>query len=435
MASYRQRRGFWFVRWVDETGVQRERKASRDLAGAKALGRKLEDEAHRLRTGLVSAAELTTRSQARRPIAEHLADWHADLVAKGRTEKHVTLYLERAGRLVAVIEGAPWSVVRPGRKPAKLTAGKAELAKVLGTALLSCLTPERIQAALGALRERNVALQTIEHYRAAMRAFCRWAANPTRNRLARSPMDGVAGYAADSDPRHPRRALTGEELAKLICAAESGRKVFTMPGKLRAIAYQIAAATGLRADEIRALNRESLHLNGPHPSVTLPGTVTKNGQPVDQPISAELGTALRAWLASAPPGKVLFPLHHETSKAIQKDLEAADIPYSTADGFADFHSLRGFYVSALIKSGASIAEVQRLARHSRPETTLKHYAKVQAHDLRAAVDRMPNLLPPPINNPVSLPQPYGEGIQSPPESAPVSIPIKDRGRRGKSAAG
>ena len=61
---------------------------------------------------------------------------------------------------------------------------------------------------------------------------------------------------------------------------------------------------------------------------------------------------------------------------------------------ADFHSLRGFYVSALVRSGRSIKEVQQLARHARSETTLKHYAKVAAHDLHAAVEALPDLAPP-----------------------------------------
>ena len=56
---------------------------------------------------------------------------------------------------------------------------------------------------------------------------------------------------------------------------------------------------------------------------------------------------------------------------------------------ADFHSLRSYFISALVRSGASIAEVHKLARHAKRETTLKHYAKVSAHDLRGAVESMP----------------------------------------------
>ncbi len=86
------------------------------------------------------------------------------------------------------------------------------------------------------------------------------------------------------------------------------------------------------------------------------------------------------------PGESVFPLHHDTGKAIRCDLEAAGIPYETEEGAADFHALRVYYVSALVRSGRSIKEVQQLARHSKPETTLRHYAKVSVHDLYGAVE-------------------------------------------------
>src|SRR5262249_35376830 len=94
-----------------------------------------------------------------------------------------------------------------------------------------------------------------------------------------------------------------------------------------------------------------------------------------------------------PPGEPVFPLHHETAKAIRVDLEAAGIPYSTEEGVADFHSLRTYYVSALVRSGASISEIGRLARHAKPETTLKHYPKPSLHDIRSAVEASPDWAP------------------------------------------
>src|SRR5690606_24243171 len=40
-------------------------------------------------------------------------------------------------------------------------------------------------------------------------------------------------------------------------------------------------------------------------------------------------------------------------------------------------------------SGASIKEVQSLARHAKPQTTLTHYAKVSVRDLRGAIESLP----------------------------------------------
>jgi hypothetical protein len=84
----------------------------------------------------------------------------------------------------------------------------------------------------------------------------------------------------------------------------------------------------------------------------------------------------------------VFPLHHDTGKAIRSDLEATGIPYETEEGAADFHALRVYYVSLLVRSGRSIKEVQQLARHAKPETTMRHYAKVSINDLHGAVESL-----------------------------------------------
>ena len=89
----------------------------------------------------------------------------------------------------------------------------------------------------------------------------------------------------------------------------------------------------------------------------------------------------------------MFPLHHETAKAIRVDLERAGIPYSTDEGVADFHSLRGYYISALVRSGASIKTVQTLARHSNPALTLARYARADVHDILGAVESLPEPTP------------------------------------------
>lgn len=56
-------------------------------------------------------------------------------------------------------------------------------------------------------------------------------------------------------------------------------------------------------------------------------------------------------------------------QAIKATLEAAGIPYATDEGVADVHSLRGYYVGALVKVGASISEVRALEHPSTIPTT------------------------------------------------------------------
>ena len=309
------------------------------------------------------------------------------MAARGKTAKHVRLFHDRASVLAALSRGARLSDLDQGRGEAARARAARALAATLGTAKLSDLTPDRVQGALGLLREAGRSNQTAGHYRAALGAFARWARD--NGRVRDDPTRGVKGFNAAEDRRHERRCLSDGELARLVAAAERGRALFGMPGPLRAAAYRVAAGTGFRAEELRALTPESFDLGGPEPSVSLAAGAAKNRLAVRQPIPTALARGLTDWLAGKPPGVPVLPLHHETAKAIRADLEAAGVPYETEDGVADFHSLRAYYVSALVRSGASIKEVQTLARHAKPQTTLNHYAKVSVRNLRGAVESLP----------------------------------------------
>jgi hypothetical protein len=78
---------------------------------------------------------------------------------------------------------------------------------------------------------------------------------------------------------------------------------------------------------------------------------------------------------------------------LRVDLEAAGIPYETASGVADFHSLRSAYISHLVSSGASVKTCQTLARHSTPSLTIGVYAEASLHDIKGAVENLPDLTP------------------------------------------
>jgi integrase len=313
------------------------------------------------------------------------------MLARGKTPKHVDQYYERAGKLVGMVRGVRVAELDTGRKAEAQERAARTLADALASARLSDLAPDRVQAALGRLRDAGKSIQTVNHYRAALRAFCRWAWD--NGRLRDIPLRGVKGFNPEEDRRHERRSLADDELARLVQAAKRGRKLFGMPGPLRAMAYRVAAATGFRAQELRTLTPEGFHLNGSDPSVILAASATKNRRPAEQPVPVALARDLAAWLADRPAGSSVFPLHHETAKAIRVDLAAAGIPYETDEGVVDFHSLRACFVSALVRAGASIKEVQALARHAKPQTTLNHYTKVSLRDLRGAVESLPSPAP------------------------------------------
>jgi integrase len=259
------------------------------------------------------------------------------MLARGKTVRHADQYRERAGKIAALLRGARLVDIEPGRKPEALERAARKLTDNLTAARLSDLATERIQSALAALRGAGKANQTVNDYRAALRAFCRWAWDT--GRVRDNPMRGVKGFNADEDPRHERRSLTDKELARLIRSAETGPVLFGMPGPLRAMAYRVAAATGFRAAELRSQTHGSFRLDGPEQTVFLKASATKNRRPAEQPIPAALARDLADWLRGQPGGVPVLPIQHETAKAIRADLRAAGIPYETEEGVADFHSL------------------------------------------------------------------------------------------------
>ena len=364
MASLRKKGRNWYYRIVDADGAKIERKGCPDRRATEQLAAAAEALAAKIKAGLIDPRENAIRRDGARPIGEHLDDWRAALIARRRTETHARLYHVRASQVVA-----------------KAKAGR-----------LTDLQPSTIQSALSALKDSGLSLETVNHHRAALRAFVRWAR--ADGRLRDDPMAGVTGYNAKEDVRHPRRDLTDEELAQVIRAAENGPVAFQMPGPMRAMAYRLVAGTGFRANEIRTLTPECFRLDGPRPSIALRAKNEKNRKGTEQPISAALARDLRRWLGAATPGVPVLPLHHETAKAMRLDLEAAGIAYQTDEGIADFHSLRGLFISALIRSGASIKTVQTLARHSNPSLTLGRYARTSILDISGAVDSLPDLSQP-----------------------------------------
>jgi hypothetical protein len=280
MASLRKRGRVWYYRFTDADGVKIERKGCPDKRATEAMAAHAEAEAARVRSGLADRKAETLRSHEAKPLAAHLADWRQDMEDRGTTAKHAELSFERAGKLIALANGARLDELEPGRKPEALERAASKLADALSSARLSDLTPEKIQSALALLRSVGKSNQTANHYRAAIRAFVRWAGD--KGRLRDDPMRGVRGFNAEEDVRHERRTLTDDELARLIRAAESGPELFDMPGPLRAMAYRVAAATGFRAEELRTLTPESFRTKGPsRPSISRPA----RRRTADRPIS------------------------------------------------------------------------------------------------------------------------------------------------------
>ena len=380
----------YVILYVDDTGRRRKKTGATDKAVSERIARDIENRVALRREGVVDAKTEALVAHEARPLADHLADWRAGMLARGKTARHADQYHTRAARVVVLSRGARLDDIDPpGRKPEARARAARALADALKAARLSDLAPDRIQAALAQLRQAGKSNQTVNHHRAALRAFARWCGD--NGRLRDNPMRGVKGFNVAEDPHHPRRALTPDEAARVIQAAERGRVVRRMTGPDRARLYDLALGTGFRAEELASLTPERFDLDDDPPTATVSAAYTKNGKEAVQPLPAALAARLAPWLATLPPGRPIFdPMPTKTAELIRADLAAAGIPYETSEGVADFHALRAAYVSNLVASGASVKTCQVLARHSSPSLTIGVYAKASVHDIRGAVDALPD---------------------------------------------
>ncbi len=371
----------WHVRYYTPDGVRHRVKGYRGKKATKNLAGELERRAQRMAAGLTDPAA----EHGKRPLAEHLADFSADLKAKGCTGKQVLL---KIGRIRRLLDGC-------------------------GFIRMADLDAARVQSYLADLRAAGRSIQTSNYYLREVRALCLWLVR--NRRMTINPLAHLQPGNAKTDPRHHRRPLACNELAGVIAAAESNRKLFrNLTGPERAMLYRLASGSGFRAGELASLTPSSFDLAGDCPTVTLAAKSAKNGRLAVQPLSPALALVLRPFLAGKDPAAPVWPgsWYLRAAKMFCIDLAQARkqwlsgvqdarkraeaeqgdyLAYCDSQGcYIDFHSLRHTFISLLDRSGATLKEAMQLARHSDPKLTTAVYGRAQLHDLSEAVRRLPD---------------------------------------------
>ena len=140
------------------------------------------------------------RDHAAKPLADHLEQWHQDMVAKGMTDKHANQFRDPAGKLLALASGTPIKDLEAGRSVKALEQTAAILKTALSRSYFGNLLSEGIQSALASLSNFGKSNQTVNHYKAALRAFLIWSKD--RGRIRDNPMKGVGSLNVDEDQRH-----------------------------------------------------------------------------------------------------------------------------------------------------------------------------------------------------------------------------------------
>lgn len=264
----------WFT---DYLGKRRFVVGTHKQAETRRMAERFEDDHRQIRLGYRPAPK-NSEKQAKRPFSETVKE-----------------YLEW-GRAQGGRGGRGWSDLHAKLKAAKLKWW----AKQLGLETLADLPGilPRVEAALRGLQDKGRAGKTLEHYRETLKSFCLWAER--RGFIEADPLRGMAKF--DDTPKTQRRALGPAEIRRLLGVAPPHR----------AILYETAIASGLRANELRNLTPD--HLDEARSALRLDAEWTKNRRPGFQPISPDLLARLRAYAATGE-AKRLTDKHYKRHTA------------------------------------------------------------------------------------------------------------------------
>jgi len=310
------------------------------------------------------------RAGGGKSLTEHLADFEAYLSAKGNTPSYVKMTVYRIKQTFDGCKFIVW---------ADISASK-------------------VQRYLADLRidtegKRGISTQTFNYYLQAIKEFARWMVQDRR--ASESAVQHLKGLNVRTDRRHDRRALSPDEIRRLLETTKAQPERFNMTGLGRAMLYKLAVESGLRANELRTLKVSSIDFE--NNTITVSAAYSKHRREDTIPLRQDTANELRAFTSGKLPAVSLFnmPKSWFVVDMLKADLVAAGIEYQDAAGrFADFHSLRHSTGTLLAAAGVHPKTAQSIMRHSTIELTMNKYTHITLGQESQAVESLPDLSQP-----------------------------------------
>jgi len=371
-----QKSNRYVVEYTDADGRRRRvHSGTANRRDAQRVAEKLDRQVFDIRHGLATPHSVVVEERMKKPLWEVTKAFERHLVGKGDSPSHVRQVIRRLKRLTRFCEFRILAdlalVTNPNHPPIEevvlefLDGRHGRRGKPFATST------------------RNACLRELQH-------FCRWAIRTER--LAHSPILKITKRRDDGRLTRERRALTDEEILRLISTTNRSHLRGRMDGKSRSMLYRVAIETGLRRGELASLKPRDFILDGEFPHVVVRAAYTKNRKLVKQPLTFDLADAVHRFLKRRPVRRPVWPIPKHAALMLRRDLEEAGIPYIDDQGrFADFHALRHTFITRMALAGVPVAHAQKLARHSNPQLTLKHYTHIEEAHLRDQLNRLPSL--------------------------------------------
>jgi integrase len=368
--------GCYYAKYRDhDQKVRTVSTGCKDKENANQFLRNLEKQTERVEVGVVTKDEIRRADQVKSvKLDAHIADYTSTLTGSKDHQKKTRRYLDL---LKSALE---WST-------------------------LADLRRDDLDLWLHGQFQNGRSARSCNGYRIAACGFCSWLVEAKR--LASNPFSGLAKFDEVAGSRRPRRAMTPDELHRLIGAArialkrpalktarKTDRPADRFSGDDRADLYEFLAATGLRINEARELRVSDLSLEGNSPGLDLRAITTKNKQEGFIPFTPELVEMLRRRVEGRKPGAPVFDIPADLIKRFHADCKRAGIDRIDDRGKrVDLHALRKTFGTRLAMAGVPLTVAQRLMRHSDPKLTSNLYTDVRVLDLHGAVEAMAPIAP------------------------------------------
>lgn len=302
------------------------------------------------------------RASGGKPLAEHLDDFGEFLKAKSDSPAYVKLTTSRINKVFKGCKFFYWTDINANR----------------------------VQRYLAGLHNNGegISAQTFNHYLTNLKVFCNWMVQ--NRRAGESPVQYLKGLNVRTDRRHDRRALSVDEIRRLLETTAAQPERFGIIGTERSLLYKLAIETGLRRNELKTLTVGSFDFD--RLTVKVEACYSKHRREDIIRLRSDTAAQLRSYLADKLPNVQVFNVPAKTAEMLRADLEAAGIAYVDESGrYADFHSLRHDTGTLLAAANVSPKVAQSIMRHSTIDLTMNIYTHTQAGQEAQAVESMADI--------------------------------------------
>lgn len=236
------------------------------------------------------------------------------------------------------------------------------------------LTSRTLAESMRRLIDQGRSARTANFRRSIVRAWGAWLER--EGVLDANPFHRTAAIDERNDQRYMRRALTDDEVSRLLAVAAA-------QGPRRLAWYAFGLYAGLRRGEIvRLLWR---HVRIEEAELIIEGG--KSGRRETVPIAPPLANAIAA-IGRGEPDHRVFPRPLSNDRRVA-DYLAAGIPSPDPYGrICDLHSLRRTLHMRLVRAAVAPQIAQRIMRHSDYRVTLAHYTDELSRESSQAIARV-----------------------------------------------